>query len=481
MAGGLSAVLIVRDEAPTLEDCLGSLRNVADEIVVVDTGSSDDTREIAARHGARVFEFPWAEDFAAARNEALRHATGRFVLYIDADERVHPVAPADRAALLADDSVVAYKVRFRPRTGFTRYREYRIFRNDPRIRFRGVMHETVVPDIHAVAARDGLRIADCSVTIDHLGYDGDQARKHRRDVPLLRARLERDPEHVYSWTHLGRALASLGDADGARAAWIRGIEAVRRQSKADPSDSLPYTALIQSELRRGVDPADLLDEANARFPGNHVVAWAHGRALMAQGRFAEAIPVFERLTAVDVEDDMDPTARVRHADVRTLGDCVPGALLLPGRPLRGERTILCPGRGLAARRRRLPRPTAARRCSCPACGAGRLIPGGATSPALACPTPGSSRARPRKRSFSPAPAPPSPTRTGRASAGWPAVSGTGAVSSAWQRTTVSCPSSITIWRRPHRERRRPPSLPGCAGGCSSMPGAASRSPGSSRS
>jgi O-antigen biosynthesis protein len=57
-----------------------------DEIIVVDTGSSDRTKEIAAEHGARVFDFPWCDNFAAARNEAIRHASGQWIFWLDADE-----------------------------------------------------------------------------------------------------------------------------------------------------------------------------------------------------------------------------------------------------------------------------------------------------------------------------------------------------------------------------------------------------------
>jgi tetratricopeptide (TPR) repeat protein len=306
MAPGLSAAMIVRDEAAMLGGCLASLRDLVDEIVVVDTGSTDGTPELAARLGARVVAVPWSGDFAAARNEALRRARGRWILYVDADERVGPVPPAERRALLADDSAVAYTVRFRPRTGFTRYREYRIFRNDPRIRFHGVIHETMLPDLLAVAARERRRILPSAVRIDHLGYDGDQRRKRLRDVPLLHARLAATPDHVYSWNHLAHALEDLGDAEGARAAWLRAIDAARQKPEPVPADGLAYAALIQREMARGGDVTALVDEATARYQHNHLVRWVRGLALTRQGRFAEALPIFAALAAVDpetLEDD----------------------------------------------------------------------------------------------------------------------------------------------------------------------------------
>ena len=188
----------------------------------MDTGSADATREIAAAAGARVVDFPWRHDFAAARNHGLLHATGAWILYIDADERARDWDRAALDALLDDRSLVACTVRFRPRSGYTRYREYRLFRNDPRIRFHGVIHETMLPAIQRVVAEDGRRIGESDLAIDHVGYDGERTAKHRRNLPLLRARLAAEPDHVYCWQQLGHTLLALGTRRGRSA---RGVEA----------------------------------------------------------------------------------------------------------------------------------------------------------------------------------------------------------------------------------------------------------------
>ena len=83
----LSAALIVRDEENHLGACLQSIAKLVDEIVIADTGSRDRTREIAFAHGARVLDYQWHDDFAAARNYAIDQASGDWILYIDADER----------------------------------------------------------------------------------------------------------------------------------------------------------------------------------------------------------------------------------------------------------------------------------------------------------------------------------------------------------------------------------------------------------
>src|SRR5262245_717359 len=88
MTPRVSLTMIVKNEEANLPDCLTSVADLVDEIVIVDTGSTDRTKEVAARFGARVFNFPWIDDFSAARNETLRHATGEWIFWLDADDRV---------------------------------------------------------------------------------------------------------------------------------------------------------------------------------------------------------------------------------------------------------------------------------------------------------------------------------------------------------------------------------------------------------
>ena len=279
----LSATLIVRNEAAHLRRCLASIRTFTDEIIVVDTGSTDNSPAVAAEFGARLFALDWQGDFSAARNHALAHASGDWILYIDADECARPLNADALRVALADPGLVAATVAFRSRTGMTRYRECRLFRNDPRIRFRNVIHETMMNDVHAVAQSDGLGIGRSPLALDHFGYDGDQSAKHRRNIPLLRARLARDPGHVYSWNHLGQALMGVGDVRAAVEAWQRAIDTVRGRGVQGALDALPYGSLL---LFGGEQVAPgLLDEARARFPADLLLQWLQGQQLADAGRF----------------------------------------------------------------------------------------------------------------------------------------------------------------------------------------------------
>ena len=97
----LSLCMIVRDAEETVGRAIESVRDVVDEIVVVDTGSVDNTRIIVEGYGARVIEFPWIDDFSAARNAGLAAASGDWTLILDADEVLEPVSPQGMRRLLS--------------------------------------------------------------------------------------------------------------------------------------------------------------------------------------------------------------------------------------------------------------------------------------------------------------------------------------------------------------------------------------------
>jgi tetratricopeptide (TPR) repeat protein len=295
----ITAALIVRDEERHLDACLSSLDGVVDEVVVVDTGSVDATPDIARARGARVYEEPWADDFSRARNAALDRGTGRWILYIDADERLRPVPREAIERLLADPDTVAYRMLLHPFRGSTPYREYRLWRNDPRIRFQGVIHEKVMPAIEAVAASEGRRVADCELALDHVGYDGDQARKHRRNLPLLRRQLAAEPGNAFNWRHLAVVLSALGQSREAEEALWQAVELARAADQPDRHASLAYADLVRMRHERGEDIEQLVDEGLERYPDNWLLVWMRARLQIDSGRPAAALRWLDRLAAVD--------------------------------------------------------------------------------------------------------------------------------------------------------------------------------------
>jgi len=295
----ISAALIVRNEENHIAACLRSITGLVDEIIVVDTGSCDLSCEIAAAHGARVFDYEWHDDFSGARNFAIDQATSDWILYIDADERVRAY---DRRVLedeLGDPGLCACRVRFYPRTGYTAYPEHRLLRRDPRIRFRSAIHETVMPDVDRIVLTGQGRVGTSQLTLDHLGYDGSQTDKAERYLPLLRKQLGVDPGRSYLWWHLGSVYRDLDQPAKAEAAWSRGADIARHGSGRGSDIALCFIELARLRLARGEDALPLVHEAKALQPDNLLLQWLEAQIFVATGRNAEALPIFERLAQID--------------------------------------------------------------------------------------------------------------------------------------------------------------------------------------
>ncbi|HTV37139.1 MAG TPA: glycosyltransferase family 2 protein [Xanthobacteraceae bacterium] len=302
----VAAAMIVRDEERFLPGCLDSLHGKVDEIILVDTGSKDRTVAIAEQFGARIFHFPWTDDFAAARNRGLDEVAAEWVLYIDADERLH--TPADRpvAHFIAAEAIGAF-VHFQPKTGYTCYRELRLFRRDPRVRFSGVIHETMVPAIERIVCDEQAFIATTPVRLEHLGYDGDPLAKAARNMPLLRRAISDGPNRVYCWYHLAETLLAMGETEEALAAACAGLAAATRQpsEKQQANASMIYQMMARAQMQQGLDPLPLLSEGLAAVPHDHALSFIEARARLDVGDYERALQIAERLRAIDPESLAD--------------------------------------------------------------------------------------------------------------------------------------------------------------------------------
>jgi glycosyltransferase involved in cell wall biosynthesis len=299
----LSAAIIVRDEADRLDACLTSLHGLVDEIVVVDTGSTDRTIAVAEAHGALVAHEPWRGDFSTPRNRSLDLAGGDWILSIDADEQVEGDFVATREFLASADDCVACRVQFVPRVGWTPFREYRLWRNRPDIRFVGAIHESVVPAIAAISRREQLLVVPQDrFTIHHYGYEGDRADKRARDEPRLVAELARNPDRTFVYDHLARVYEAAGDGERAIATWKAGIAVARDRGREHPDDQLLWIDLIHHRLAAGVvddELVALVDEARGRFDRTPTLELAAARLAFATGRPRDALEPLDWLLGLD--------------------------------------------------------------------------------------------------------------------------------------------------------------------------------------
>jgi tetratricopeptide (TPR) repeat protein len=219
--GGVSLCMIVRDEEQNLPRCLDSVRDLVGETIVVDTGSTDRTREVAAARGARIVPFAWCDDFAAARNEGLKHASGTWIFWLDADECLDDANHRRLAELigrLGDDNA-AYLMRQLSRSAdalgaTTAVDQVRLFRRRPDVCWEYRIHEQILLAVR----RSGADLRRTEVVIDHFGYQDPAVRqgKLERNLRLLELAHRERPEDPILAFNLAWALQKTGRPDEAR-------------------------------------------------------------------------------------------------------------------------------------------------------------------------------------------------------------------------------------------------------------------------
>ena len=227
----LGFTMIVKNSGASLRACLESVRGVASEMIVADTGSSDNSREIAKDCGAVVISIPWEKDFAKARNAALEKSATDWILSLDADEELDFEAPKLLPRLLAKKHVGGYILPIRnylpvrhgnvngnraqandgrsrshkDAPAFAEHRTVRLFRRHAGIFYTGCVHEAVAPQI--VAA--GFKLAQANFPIHHFGFlDGTERYGNKAEfyLELGRYKVEQQPGNALAWIELARQL-----------------------------------------------------------------------------------------------------------------------------------------------------------------------------------------------------------------------------------------------------------------------------------
>jgi glycosyltransferase involved in cell wall biosynthesis/thioredoxin-like negative regulator of GroEL len=299
----VSLCMIVKDEEAMLPRCLAAAAAFVDELVVVDTGSTDRTVEIAESFGARILHHGWTGDFSAARNVALDAATGDWLMYLDADEvLVEGDGPKLRDLLgrtwregffitetnhvgdLEDGAAVAHNA-------------LRLFRNRPEYRFEGRVHEQFAHRLPNLPER----LESSQVRIEHFGYLGavrDAKEKSRRNLELLQRQLADGVDTPFLHFNLGSECAAAGDIAGSlqhlRRAWDRLRDDAERTSYG-------YFPSLCSRFVKALNANGLHDEAMSsgeailrELPGFTDIVLEQALVERRRGRNAEAIALLER-------------------------------------------------------------------------------------------------------------------------------------------------------------------------------------------
>ncbi|MCL4370452.1 MAG: glycosyltransferase [Chloroflexi bacterium] len=324
----VSLCMIVKNEQENLVRCLGSVKDVVDEVIVVDTGSEDATPRIAIAHGATVIRHGWQDDFARARNVGLDRATSDWILVLDADEELEAASARAFKQAVADtnaDGLTLVQRSLTPPGELQRYDDLsitRLFRNRSEYRYLQPIHEQIRPSIE----RHGGRVAESRLVILHHGYGQRTAQggelRAARNLRILEKALAESPEDPYFHYQLGVTYKALGKAEAAekhlRQAVQLGSQTLDRAIRDQLYMKLAQLALASEQYSQAVEWAN---QSLGLNPNNLVSEYVAGVAHMFLGNLRPAHDIFAhlRLEGADILSDPGELDTVLAYCRRTMG------------------------------------------------------------------------------------------------------------------------------------------------------------------
>lgn len=301
----ISLCMIVKNEEEHLPNALNSVKDVVDEIIIVDTGSTDRTVEIAKSFGAKVYYYEWNNDFASARNEALKYATCDWILSMDADDEMNAEQVKRLKDILAnlEDDILGVQLPIYSKTPdgntMTNYL-IRLFRNNPEIRFSRKIHEVVDFSINKLGGRI-IRATD--IPVIHKGYEEPGAinKKIERNFKLIKEEVEKSPDDASMWMYLAKSYCSLGNIEEGISAYKKAIDVAGQNTLFRFAKLVSLIDLATLYMNRGeLDLAELyaLKAVNfdPNFPDAHYIA---GNVYFRKKQFNEAYSEFQKVLEVD--------------------------------------------------------------------------------------------------------------------------------------------------------------------------------------
>ena len=299
----LSLCMIVKDEEEMLPGCLEPLRGVVDEMIVVDTGSSDRTVEIAESFGAKVVHFPWNGSFSDARNVSIDNATGDWIMYLDADEHLEAEDAPKLRELLSRTWREGFNLVETNYTGgedtgsATTHLALRLWRRRPEYRFEGRIHEQKT---HTMPMYLPERFETTTIRVRHYGYLNQRIaskEKSQRNIQLLEQEGRENPSPFNDY-NLGSEYLALGDADKARMHFDRAWESLRSVPGMASAGYVPLLVSRAARARREAGDhaaaVQAVDEGLSAYPDHTDLVMEAALSAREQGDLDRARELAER-------------------------------------------------------------------------------------------------------------------------------------------------------------------------------------------
>lgn len=255
----LSCCMIVKNESERLSKCFESIQNIVDEIIVLDTGSTDNTIEIAKEKGAKVYTAPWDGNFAKARNQALKYVTGDWILVLDADESlVSEKAAQLKQAMSQKDALVINLIRQEVGAAQSPYSLVsRVFRNHPQIKFSRPYHALIDDSVIGIlSTQTHWKIITLpEVAILHQGYQVDlinQQNKWRTAQMTMEQYYHQHPDDPYVASKLGGLYLEMGQISQGIDVLEQGLSQLKTRLQAGDDSAQATSILYEMHYHLGI-------------------------------------------------------------------------------------------------------------------------------------------------------------------------------------------------------------------------------------
>ncbi len=304
----ISLCILTKNEEKNLAKCIESVKSIVDEIIVVDTGSQDNTKEIALEFKAKIYDFSWNNDFSEVRNFAYQQATKDWILNLDADETIGVQDLESLKELTKSDQHLGYSFIQRNYTsalgesswisstedtyqeskiasGFVPRRIVRLFKNDPRIISQGVIHDSVISSIEKIGT-----IGETSIPIHHLGYVERNKEKARRYIESEKMHLKNDFFQEYQ---IAVQLHAIGE-------YKEALEHLVKSISINPNFYLSWLELAIISIKKGkISEARPLLVQSLRLQ-EHESAWNHLAIIeVYEKNLEQAVLYFQRAITIN--------------------------------------------------------------------------------------------------------------------------------------------------------------------------------------
>lgn len=290
----ISLCMIVKNEENTLSRCLNNIKDKVDEIIVVDTGSTDRTKEIAKKYTDEIFDFKWCDDFATARNFSISKAKNDWVLLLDADEEVTEFNNENINEFINTDKKIVGRIKrintFEDADGQKRLfeRVNRVF-NRKYFKYKGIIHEQVVK----IGGED-YNTVNVDITVNHVGYEKEvisRTNKTKRNKELLQKAIKQKNDDSYLYYQLGKTFFMEKDYLGAELNFEKAILPglnIKYEYVQDLIESYGYTLINLKKYKKALELISYEDAYKNMADFNFVM----GLIYMNNAMFKEAVLKF---------------------------------------------------------------------------------------------------------------------------------------------------------------------------------------------